>query len=230
MIPRGPGVSSRCTSSADVALTVRFARDHDLSVAVRGGGHNIAGKALCEGGLMIDLSPMRQVKVDAGARTARVEGGATLADVDRETQASALATPLGINSTTGIGGLTLGGGFGWLSRRFGLTIDNLISAEIVSAAGRTLTVSETQNADLFWGIRGGGGNFGVVTSFEFRLHKFGPNLVAGNRVFRIARAKELIPVLLEMMSGADDALSYTFGLTRSPPPGLPEGSYLEMEM
>ena len=150
--------------------SVNFARKHDLLVAVRGGGHNIAGNALCEGGFLIDLSLMRSVHVNPSTRTARVEPGATLGDLDHETQAFSLATPVGINSTTGIAGLTLGGGFGWLSRKHGLTIDNLLSADVVTAKGERITATETEHPDLFWGIRGGGGNFGIVTSFEFKLH------------------------------------------------------------
>ena len=179
MIDRRPGLIARCADAADVALTVRFAREHGLLLAVRGGGHNIAGNAVCEDGLMIDLSSMKAVRVDAAARTARVEGGATLAEFDREAQASGLATPLGINSTTGVAGLTLGGGFGWLSRRFGLTIDNLLSAEVVTARGEVVRASRDENPDLFWAIRGGGGNFGVVTSFEFQLHPVGPEVLSG---------------------------------------------------
>ena len=170
MIDRRPGLVIRCQEAGDVQRAVDLARKHDLVLAVRGGGHNIAGSAVCDGGLLIDLSPMRSVKVDAAAKRASVGPGATLADVDRETQAFGLALPTGINSTTGIAGLTLGGGFGWLTRKFGMTIDNLISADVVTADGRMLRASESENPDLFWAIRGGGGNFGIVTNFEFRLH------------------------------------------------------------
>ena len=179
MIDKRPALIVRCASAADVMRAVRFAGEHKLLVAVRGGGHNIAGNAVCDGGLMIDLSPMKSVRVDAKGMTARVEPGVTLGEFDRDTQAFGLATPVGINSTTGIAGLTLGGGFGWLSRKLGLSIDNLISADVVTAAGDLVTASETDHPDLFWGIRGGGGNFGVVTSFEFRLHKVGPEVFAG---------------------------------------------------
>jgi FAD/FMN-containing dehydrogenase len=165
MIDRRPALIARCRNPDDIAHAVRFAHDRRLLVAIRGGGHNIAGNAVCEGGLMIDLSPMTGLRVDPVSRTARVEPGCTLADVDRETQAHGLAVPLGINSTTGIAGLTLGGGFGWLSRRDGMTIDNLLSVEMVTGAGRFIRASEADNPELFWGIRGGGGNFGVVTSF-----------------------------------------------------------------
>jgi FAD/FMN-containing dehydrogenase len=170
MIDRRPAAVVRAASAADVMRTVRLASEHRLLLAVRGGGHNIAGNAVCEGGLMLDLSLMNSIRVDPGARTARVEPGARLADLDRESQAFGLAVPVGINSTTGIAGLTLGGGFGWLSRKHGLTIDNLISADVVTAKGEMLHASASANADLFWAIRGGGGNFGVVTSFEFKLH------------------------------------------------------------
>src|SRR5512133_1722291 len=165
MIDRHPGLIVRCTEVTDVVHAVRFAAANRLTLAVRGGGHNIAGTAVCDGGLMIDLTPMAQVTVDPMARTARVGPGATLADFDRAAQAHGLATPLGINSTTGVAGLTLGGGFGWLSRRFGLTIDNLLSADVVLSDGSLVLTSEHDHADLFWAIRGGGGNFGVVTSF-----------------------------------------------------------------
>ena len=170
MIDRRPGAIVRCAGAADVICAVNLAREHGLLVAVRGGGHNIAGSAVCDDGLVIDLSQMRSVRVDPQARTAQVEAGALLIDLDKEAQAFSLATPLGINSTTGVAGLTLGGGFGWLSRKHGLTVDNLISAEVVVADGRFLRASMADNPDLFWAIRGGGGNFGVVTSFEFRLH------------------------------------------------------------
>ncbi|HET8834746.1 MAG TPA: FAD-dependent oxidoreductase, partial [Gemmatimonadales bacterium] len=150
MIDRRPGLIVRCADASDVARAVRFARSHDLLVAVRGGGHNIAGNAVCDGGLMIDLSPMRSIRVDQATRTARVGAGCTLGDVDRTTQGYGLATPLGVNSTTGIAGLTLGGGFGWLSRRLGLTIDNLLSAEVVTAEGEILRASARENPDLFW--------------------------------------------------------------------------------
>src|SRR5437016_1329346 len=170
MVDRRPGLIVRCLGAADVMRAVRFAGDHGLLVAVRGGGHNIAGSAICDGGIVVDLSQMKSVRVDPTAGRAWVEPGATLADVDKETQVFGLALPTGINSTTGIAGLTLGGGFGWITRKFGLTVDNLVSAEIVTADGELRRASAGENPDLFWAIRGGGGNFGVVTSFEFRLH------------------------------------------------------------
>jgi FAD/FMN-containing dehydrogenase len=197
---------------------------------VRGGGHGVSGLALCDDGLVVDLSEMKGVRVDPDAALAEVGPGVTLGELDRATQAFDLAVPAGIVTHTGVAGLTLGGGIGWLTRKHGLTIDNLVGADVVTADRDLVAASEDDHADLFWGLRGGGGNFGVVTKFEYRLHKFGPDLLAGNRAFPAARARELIPALLELMGHADDDLSYTFGLTKSPPPGQPEGSYLEMEM
>ena len=174
MIDRTPALIARCASSEDVVQAVKFARQNDLLVSIRGGGHNIAGNAVCDDGLMIDLSLMKNVQVDPKARRATVDPGCILADFDAAAQAHGLATPLGINSTTGVAGLTLGGGFGWLSRKYGMTVDNLLSANVVLADGKQVRASETENADLFWGLRGGGGNFGIVTSFEFRSIPLGP--------------------------------------------------------
>jgi FAD/FMN-containing dehydrogenase len=201
---------------------VRFAREHDLLLAVRGGGHNIAGNAVCEGGLLIDLSPMRSVRVDPTNRTARVEPGATLGEFDKEAQAFGLATPLGINSTTGVAGLALGGGFGWLSRKYGLTADNLMSADVVTAEGELVQASQAQNPDLFWGIRGGGGNFGVVSSFEFKLHRVGPELLSGLIVHPFARARELLAGYRQVAADAPDELTVWTVLRKAPPlPFLP---------
>ncbi len=161
MIDRKPALVVRAAGVNDVMRAIGFAREHGLLLSVRGGGHNIAGSAVCEGGLMLDLTPMKSVRVDPAKRTARVEPGVTLGELDRETQAFGLATPVGINSTTGVAGLTLGAGFGWISRTFGLSIDNLISADVVTADGRLVQASEQNEPDLFWAIRGGGGNFGV---------------------------------------------------------------------
>ncbi len=177
MMDKRPALIARCTGTADVASAVNFARDHHLLLAVRGGGHNVAGNACCDGGLMLDLSLMKGVRVDPASSTVRVQGGATLGDVDRETQVFGLAVPAGVVSTTGIGGLTLGGGTGWQCRKRGLTVDNLLSVDIVTADGRARTASETENPDLFWAVRGGGGNFGVVTSFEFRAYPVGPTVM-----------------------------------------------------
>ena len=170
MVDRKPGVIARCADASDVQAVIDFARDRNALLSVRGGGHNIAGSAVNDGGIVIDLSLMKSVQVDAVGRTARVAPGVTLGELDREAQAFGLITPTGINSTTGIAGLTLGGGFGWIGRKFGLTIDNLVSADVVTADGRRVKASQKDNADLFWALRGGGGNFGVVTSFEFALH------------------------------------------------------------
>ncbi len=223
MIERRPGLVIRCASAADVARSVDFARRHELVLAVRGGGHNIAGNALCDGGLMLDLSPMNAVKVDPGARTARVGGGATLADFDRATQAHALATPLGINSTTGVAGLTLGGGFGWLSRRFGLTIDNLISAEVVLADGTIVRASEKESPDLFWAIRGGGGNFGVVTSFDFQLHPVGPEVLSGLVIHPLDAARDVLRFLRDFLPTTPEEFVCWFVMRKAPPlPFLPE--------
>ena len=183
MVDKKPAMIVRCAGTADVIHAVKFAKQHQLLVAVKGAGHNIAGNAMCDGGLVVDLSSMKSIHVDPVTRRARTEPGATLRDFDHETQAFGLATPLGINSTTGISGLTLGGGFGWLTRKYGATVDNLISADVVTHEGKLVHASENENADLFWGIRGGGGNFGVVTSFEFQLHPVGPEIYAGLVVF-----------------------------------------------
>jgi FAD/FMN-containing dehydrogenase len=222
MIDRRPGLVVRCAGASDVMNAVRFARDNHLLVSVRGGGHNIAGSAVCEGGLMIDLSPMKSVRVDVAARRAWVEPGATLADVDKETQAFGLAVPTGINSTTGIAGLTLGGGFGWLTRKFGLTIDNLLSADVVTADGELVRASATENPDLFWALRGGGGNFGVVTSFEFRLHKVGPQVLSGLVVHPFAEAETVLRQYREALEAAPDELTCWTVMRQAPPlPFLP---------
>lgn len=176
VIDRRPALIVRCADDDDVVAAVGFAREHSLPLAVRGGGHGVAGHALCANGLVIDLSSMRRVDVDPAHRRAWAQGGCTLADVDRATQREGLATSLGVVSATGIAGLTLSGGMGWLRRKYGLSCDNLLSARVVTADGSLLTASETENADLFWAIRGGGGNFGVVTSFEYRLHRLGPEV------------------------------------------------------
>jgi FAD/FMN-containing dehydrogenase len=222
MIDRRPALIARCTSAADVAAAVRFARDHDLLLAVRGGGHNIAGNAVCEGGLMIDLSPMKAVRVDPDNRTARVEGGATLADFDREAQAFGLATPLGINSTTGVAGLTLGGGFGWLSRRLGLTIDNLLSAEVVTAKGEVVRASSDDDPDLFWALRGGGGNFGVATAFDFQLHPVGPEVLSGLIIHPLDAARDVLAFYRDFLPTTPEEFVCWFVMRKAPPlPFLP---------
>ena len=223
MIDRKPALIARCKSADDVVACVKFATQHDLLVAVRGGGHNIAGNAVCEGGLLIDLSLMRAVKVDAAKQTAHVEGGALLGDFDQAAQAHGLATPLGINSTTGVAGLTLGGGFGWLSRKHGLTLDNLLSATVVTAAGEKLTASAKENSDLFWALRGGSGNFGVVTSVEFKLHKIGTEVLSGLIVHPLADAKKVLQYYRDFVAKAPDELAVWFVLRKAPPlPFLPE--------
>src|SRR5580765_48855 len=179
MIDRRPALIVKCLGTADVVSCVKFAREHNLLTSVRGGGHNIAGMSLANDAMLIDLSLMKWVRVNPETQTVFVAPGATLRHVDHETQLYGLATPMGINSTTGIAGLTLGGGFGWLSRSYGLTIDNLISAEVVTADGKVIQVNKKENADLFWAIRGGSGNFGIVTSFQFQLHPIGPQVLAG---------------------------------------------------
>jgi FAD/FMN-containing dehydrogenase len=222
MIDRRPSLVVRCLGAADVINAVTLARDEKLLVAIRSGGHNIAGNAVCDGGLLIDLSLMKSVHVDPASRTARVEPGATLADFDKEAQGFALATPLGINSTTGVAGLTLGGGFGWTTRKFGLTVDNLISADVVTADARLLRASDNENQDLFWALRGGGGNFGVVTSFEFKLHPLGPEVLSGLIVHPFDKAGELLPEYRRIAKEAPEELTTWIVMRKAPPlPFLP---------
>jgi hypothetical protein len=201
-VDRSPVAVARCTSAADVCAAIAFARERDLEIAVRGGAHNPAGTAVVDGGLMLDLSLLDQVTVDPRTRRARVGGGATLAQLDAAAQEYGLAVPSGVVSHTGVGGLTLGGGMGWLTRKHGLSIDNLVSAQIVTADGRILRAADDENPDLFWAIRGGGGNFGVVTEFEFRLHEAGPVVQVGMLFFGLDRfgdvlrwAREVVPEL-----------------------------------
>jgi FAD/FMN-containing dehydrogenase len=222
MIDKRPAAVVRAAGASDVIQTVKLAAQHGLLLAVRGGGHNIAGNAVCEGGLMLDLSLMRSVRVDLAARTVRVEPGARLSDLDKETQAFGLATPTGINSTTGVAGLTLGGGFGWLSRKLGLTIDNLISADVVTSNGELLRASASDNPDLFWAIRGGGGNFGVATSFELKLHPVGPQVLAGLIVHPFSQAKEVLAAYRKAVAAAPDELCCWVVMRKAPPlPFLP---------
>jgi FAD/FMN-containing dehydrogenase len=222
MIDKHPAVIARCATASDVVRGVNFARDNGLLLAVRGGGHNIAGNAMCDDGLVIDLSKMKAAQVDPARRRVTIEGGATLADLDAATQAHGLATPVGINSTTGIAGLTLGGGFGWLSRKYGMTVDNLESAEVVTAAGEELRASATEHPDLFWALRGGGGNFGVVTRFEFRLHPVGPNVLSGLIVYPISEGKSVLQQYREFIARAPEELSVWTVLRHAPPlPFLP---------
>ena len=222
MINRKPAFIVRCAGVADVISAINFARTYNLLVSVRGGGHNVTGNAVCDGGMMIDLSPMKGIHVDPVRRTARVEAGLTWGEFDQETQAFGLAMTGGMVSTTGIAGLTLGGGMGWLMRKCGLVIDNLLSADIVTADGRLLTASATENEDLFWGIRGGGGNFGIATSFKYRLHPIGPIVLGGMVLYPASQAKELLHFYRDYMTSAPDELTAApVFLTAPPAPFIP---------
>ncbi len=223
-VDRRPAAVVRPTGAADVIAAVEFARERDLPLAVKGGGHNVAGNAVCEDGLTIDCSSMASVRVDPEAQTARVGPGATMADLDHETQAFGLATPGGVISTTGVAGLTLGGGVGWLSRKYGLAIDNLRSVDVVTADGELLTVSDDENADLFWALRGGSGNFGVVTSFEFALHEVGPEVLFGPIVWSYEDAPDVLAHYREFAANAPRECTVWVNSVAAPPlPFLPEG-------
>ncbi|WP_170448032.1 FAD-binding oxidoreductase [Ruegeria arenilitoris] len=223
IVDRKPGFVIRALGASDVQKAVNFVREAGLIMSVRSGGHQIAGHAVADDAVMLDLSQMKSVHVDPKARTARVAPGAVLGDVDRETQAHGLVVPTGINSTTGIAGLTLGGGFGWTTRKFGMTIDNLISAEVVLADGSIVTSSESSHPDLFWAIRGGGGNFGVVTSFEFRLHPLGPQVLSGLVVHPIEQGPALLPEYARIADTAPEELTVWTVMRKAPPlPFLPE--------
>jgi FAD/FMN-containing dehydrogenase len=210
MIDRQPALIARCAASDDVVASVNFARDNELLLAVRGGGHGVAGHALCEGGLVIDLSEMRGVDVDPEQRTVHAEGGCTLGDLDRKTQRHGLATPLGVVTETGIAGLTLSGGTGHLRRKHGLSCDNLVSAQVVTADGSLLTAGEDENQDLFWAIRGGGGNFGVVTSFEYRLHPVGPEVFVCFVFYPAERSREALQSCERYLSEAPEISPLAF--------------------
>lgn len=222
MIDKHPLAIARCTGAADVMDVVKFARDRDIDVTVRGGGHNVAGKALRDGALAIDLSPMHGVRVDAASRTARAQGGAIWQALDRETVAFDLVTTGGTVSTTGVGGLTLGGGLGWLMRKHGLACDNVVSADVVTADGRRLTASAAENEDLFWAIRGGGGNFGVVTSFQFRLHDLEP-ITGGLAMYPESMIGDLLYFYRDFTSKAPDSVSAGAGVIIGPPGTPVEG-------
>jgi FAD/FMN-containing dehydrogenase len=223
MIDRRPAVIARCSGVADVISAVRFARDNDLVIAVKGGGHGVPGYAVCEDGVMIDLTQMNGIWVDPERKVARAQGGVTWGEFDRETQQFGLAITGGRHPTTGIAGLTLGSGSGWLERKLGLTADSLISADLVTADGRFVTASESENPELFWGIRGGGGNFGVATSFEYRLHEIGPIVLGGLMMFPRPMAGELVRVFRELMDGAPDDLGGALAFITAPPePFVPE--------
>lgn len=227
MIDRRPRLIARCADAADVMAAVRFAREHALLLAVRGGGHNGGGLGSCDGGLVIDLSPMKGVRVEPTKRTARVGGGCTWGEVDHATHAFGLATPSGVISTTGVGGLTLGGGLGHLTRKFGLAIDHLIAADLVLADGRFVTVSAEEHPELFWAIRGGGGNFGVVTSFLFRLNALA-TVVAGPTLWPLDRAAEVLRWYREFIPHAPEALNGLFAFLIVPPgPPFPEHLHLQ---
>src|ERR1700761_1407327 len=202
MIDRRPALIAYCANRQDVIEAVKFARRTGILTAVRSGGHNIAGASLCDGGLVIDLSRMNKVTVDSENRTARAEGGALLADLDAATQAHGLATTTGVNSDTGLIALTLGGGIGRLGRKHGLSCDNMLSAEIVTADGHLLTASEKENAELFWGLRGGGGNFGIVTVITYRLHPLGPTVLAGSLVYDWKRVRDALRLHAEFSTAA----------------------------
>jgi FAD/FMN-containing dehydrogenase len=218
-----PAVIVRCTGVADVLAAVGFARSNDLPVAVRGGGHSIAGFSTIDCGIVIDLGPMNDVHVDPAARRATVGGGAVWADVDHETQAHGLATTGGLVSSTGVAGFTLGGGIGWLMRKHGLACDNLVGADVVTADGRLLHTSESENADLFWGLRGGGGNFGIVTRFEFALHEVGPLVYAGPIFYPADADADLLRLFREWAPGASRDITAIMNLTSAPPlPVIPE--------
>ncbi len=215
MIDKRPAVIARCTGVADVKAALQFGLDHRLSIAVRGGGHNVAGKAVCDDGIVIDLSGMKGMRVDPANRIARAQAGLTWGEFDRETQSFGLATTGGAVSTTGIAGLTLGGGIGWLQRMYGLTCDNLLSADVVTADGRFLVASPSENPDLFWGLRGGGGNFGIVTSFEYRLHPVG-QVLAGPVLHPMSAAKDAFKFYRDFSQKAPDELFCEFALAALP--------------
>jgi FAD/FMN-containing dehydrogenase len=217
LVDRRPRLIARCTGPADVAAAVRFARESELEIAVRGGGHNVAGTALCDDGILIDLSAMRAVSVDPAERTALVQGGALWSDVDHETQVHGLATTGGIVGHTGVGGLSLGGGIGWLMRKHGLTVDNLVEAEVVTANGEIVRASASEHPDLFWAVRGGGGNFGVVTAFLLRLHHVGPTVMAGPVIWPAEDTADVLGFYRDFVADAPDELGTVVRLGTVPP-------------
>jgi FAD/FMN-containing dehydrogenase len=223
MIDRRPALIVRCRGVADAVASVRFARTHQLPLAVRGGGHNVAGFGTCDGGLVVDLSPMRGVRVDPTTRTAHAGGGATWGDLDRETQLFGLAAPGGVVSTTGIAGLTLGGGQGWLRRTYGMACDSLVSADVVTADGELVIASETDNTDLFWALRGGGGNFGVATSFAYRLHPVGPMVAFAGPVYPLERVRAVLGEMRRFAADAPDEVNLSATLWTIPSvPAFPD--------
>jgi FAD/FMN-containing dehydrogenase len=215
-IDRRPGAIARCAGVADVIQAVRFARERGLLTAVRGGGHSFPGLSVCDDGMLIDLGPMKEIRVDPEARTVRAQAGTLLGELDRETQAFGLAVPAGIVTHTGLAGLTLGGGIGWIMRKYGLTIDQLLSVDLVTADGMFVKASDRENADLFWGVRGGGGNFGIVTEFEFRLHPLGPEVMAGPVFWRMEDAPEVLRFYRDWIEGCPDELMTIVVQRRAP--------------
>ncbi|MGV7224091.1 MAG: FAD-binding oxidoreductase [Nitrospinales bacterium] len=229
MFDRRPAIITRCVGASDVINAVNFARDQNLLISVKGGGHNSAGNAVCDDGIMIDLSLMRRILVDKRSKTAKVDGGCLLGDVDHETQLYGLAVSAGIVSHTGVGGLTLGGGFGWISRKHSLTIDNLISAEVVTADGRLLTANAEENTDLFWGIRGGGGNFGIVTSFEVKCAEIGTEVYSGMIIKKFEDAKKYIEFHRDYVRKLPDEMTVWMVVRHAPPlPFLPNNVHGKM--
>mgnify|MGYP001191819875 CR=1 FL=1 len=216
MIDKHPALIARCSGPADVVAAVRLVREHGIPLSVRGGGHNVAGRAICDDGLVVDLTPMRDVCVDPVNRIVQAQGGATLGDIDRKTQAFGLAVPVGLVTATGIAGLTLHGGMGWLTRKHGLTLDNLIAADVVTADGSLLRVNETDHSDLFWAIRGGGGNFGIVTSFQFRAHVVGPDVWFLATIYPIAQAGRVLRFVHDFMLDAPEDLGVLVTLWSAP--------------
>jgi FAD/FMN-containing dehydrogenase len=222
-IDRHPAIIARCTSPADVAAAVGLARERNLPLAVRGGGHGIGGPSVCDGGLVVDLSPMRAITVDPRTRTARAGGGVLWGELDATTQAHGLATVGGIVTHTGIAGLTLGGGIGWLMRKHGAVVDNLVAADVVTVDGEAIRASEDERPDLLWGLRGGGGNFGIVTSFEYRLHEVGPTVLAGPMYHALENAPEVLRFYRDFIADAPDELTTILNLRPAPPlPLIPE--------
>ena len=217
MIDKRPAMIARCANTADVVTAVNFARENGLTVAVRSGGHSVAGLSVCEGGILIDLGGLKRIEVDPAAKTARAGGGVLWGEFDAATQEHALHTPGGRVTTTGIGGFTTGGGYGWTSSKYGLACDNLISAEVVLADGRVVTASEQENSDLFWGLRGGSGNFGIVTEFEFRLHELGPIVLAGLALWPIDRAQDVLRGWRDFVERAPDEVSTACVILTAPP-------------
>ena len=223
MVDCKPALIAQVSGADDVSSAIKFAQANKLDITIRGAGHNIAGNSICNDGLMIDFSNMKKVSVDSNKKIALVEPGATLKDFDAEAQKYGLATPVGINSTTGIAGLTLGGGFGWLTRKYGFTVDNLLSADVVTVDGKKLKASEKENADLFWAIRGGGGNFGVVTQFEFKLYPVGPEILAGLLVFPFKQAKSILQQYRDFIQITPPEFNVWVVMRKAPPlPFLPE--------